>query len=154
MREVLQPDRSEIVYAHDVDPRTGARYTLAYAYGQLASITADDGDVLSFQYGKHGLLERLDMTEVPPGATAAVTRTVVSYAYDDALRLVQVSTALASDSQDSASLFTTRYTYDGDSLRISDPTRSLSLFTNWRISSRNLPFHCSQVCPGNWRPSW
>lgn len=119
------------------DPRTSARYVLSYAYGQLARITADDGDVLSFHYGQHGLLERVDMTEVPPGASAAVTRTVASYAYDAALRLVQVSTTLASDSQDSSALFTTRYTYDGDSLRISDLMQSDGLVVHYTYVERS-----------------
>lgn len=119
------------------DPRTSARYTLAYAYGKLASITADDGDVLSFVYGQHGLLERVDMTEVPPGSSSAITRTVVSYAYDDALRLVQVSTALASDSQDIPALFTTRYTYEGDSLRISELVQSDGVVAHYTYVERS-----------------
>lgn len=119
------------------DPRTSARYVLTYAYGQLDRITADDGDVLSFHYGQHGLLERVDMTEVPPGASAAVTRTVASYAYDAALRLVQVSTMLASDSQDSSALFTTRYTYDGDSLRISDLVQSDGVVAHYTYVERS-----------------
>ncbi|NKZ39876.1 LysM peptidoglycan-binding domain-containing protein [Oleiagrimonas citrea] len=131
------------------DPRTSARYMLSYDHGHLSSITADDGDVLSFQYGKHGLLTQVDMTEVPPGATAAVTRTVVRYAYDDADRLVQVSTALASDSQATDALFTTRYTYEGDSLRIRSVTQSDGVVAQYSYTELNSgEFVVSSVTTG------
>jgi YD repeat-containing protein len=106
------------------DPVTGGSYTLAYANGHLSTVTATDGDVLTFGYDAQGRLTSLSTTEIPPGSSTAVTRVAVSYGYDSMGRLSTVSTSLASDSQSSTDSFTSTYQYDGTSMRVARVTQS------------------------------
>jgi YD repeat-containing protein len=91
---------------------TGAAYTLSYdAQGRLAQIS-DGTDSLTLAYDGNGRLSSLSMTNVPPGATGAVTRTLVTYGYDTQGRLTSVGTSLASDGTTSAATYVTSYTYN------------------------------------------
>lgn len=91
---------------------TGASFTLSYdAQGQLAQI-ADGTDTLTLSYDTNGRLSTIAMTDVPPGGSSAVTRTLVTYGYDAQGRLASVATSLAGDGTASATTYTTSYTYN------------------------------------------
>ena len=109
-----------------VDTATGASYSFSYANGHLSQITAGDGDVLKLDYNTGGQLVGLEIQEVPPGQSAAVTRQQIAYGYDASGRLTSVTTTLASDTDATpgAASYTTTYTYDGDSDRIASVTQS------------------------------
>ena len=95
------------------DTATGASYRFSYSSGQLSTITASDGDTLTFGYSG-SQLKSLSITETPPGGAAPVTRQVVGYTYDTQGRLSTVSTTLASDTDTGATgSYTTTYTYNG-----------------------------------------
>jgi YD repeat-containing protein len=98
------------------DTSSGASYSFSYSNGQLAQITAGDGDTLIFGYNTSHQLISLSIQEVPPGQSTAVTRQAVSYGYDSQGRLTSVTTTLASDTNSNTTAsYTTTYTYQGGS---------------------------------------
>jgi YD repeat-containing protein len=101
------------------DPETGAGYSFGYnASNELTTITAGDGDVLTLSYTGTALTG-LSISEIPPGGTTAVLRQQVQYGYDSQGRLQTVTTTLASDTNSSSTVsYTTIYTYDGTSDRV------------------------------------
>ncbi|MHB1059459.1 MAG: hypothetical protein ACYC0F_16420, partial [Rhodanobacter sp.] len=103
---------------------TGASYSFSYSNGQLSQIVAGDGDTLIFDYNTAGQLSDLEIQEIPPGQSVAVTRQAVSYDYDTQGRLTSVTTNLASDTDPVGGSYTTSYTYDGSSDRIASVTQS------------------------------
>ena len=105
------------------DLQTGASYSFNYSNGQLAAITAADGDSLIFGY-TGSQLTSLTIQEVPPGGSTPVTRQQVSYHYDSQGRLDVVTTALGSDTDATPASYTTTYTYDGTSDRVASVSQS------------------------------
>jgi YD repeat-containing protein len=102
----------------------GASYNFSYTNGQLAQITASDGDVLLFGYNTSNQLISLTIQEIPPGQSTAVTRQAVSYGYDSQGRLSTVTTTLGSDTDSSTASYTTTYAYQGTTDLISSVTQS------------------------------
>ncbi|MDR3443766.1 putative Ig domain-containing protein [Dyella sp.] len=107
------------------DPETGASYSFGYnASNTLNTITASDGDQLQLGY-TNGALTSLTISEIPPGGSTAVVRQQVTYGYDSQGRLQTVTTTLASDTHSSSTAsYSTSYTYDGTSDRVTSVTQS------------------------------
>jgi YD repeat-containing protein len=106
------------------DTSNGASYSFSYTNGQLAQITASDGDVLLFGYNTSNQLISLTIQEIPPGQSTAVTRQAVSYGYDSQGRLSTVTTTLGSDTDSSTASYTTTYAYQSTTDLISSVTQS------------------------------
>ena len=105
------------------DLQTGASYSFSYNDGQIAAITAADGDTLIFGYTGSDLTS-LTIQEVPPGGSTPVTRQQVGYHYDSQGRLDVVTTTLGSDTDNTTASYTTTYTYDDDSDRVASVSQS------------------------------
>jgi YD repeat-containing protein len=109
------------------DTATGASYSFSYSNGQLSQIVAGDGDTLIFGYNTSNQLISLSIQEVPPGQTAAVTRQMVQYSYDNLGRLNLVVTFLASDTDNNPGYiytYNTNYTYQGTTDLVASVTQS------------------------------
>ncbi|WP_143328117.1 RHS repeat protein, partial [Caballeronia pedi] len=112
-----------LIAARDVDGNT-VTYTYSAA-GLLSQVTTDSGDVTNLDYNASGQLTALG-TVSRNASGQLVTSTAVRYAYDTQGRLSQVIVDLSPDDNSIADgqTFTTTYTYDGSSSRISTITQS------------------------------
>ncbi len=97
------------------DGRTGTTAAMVYAKdgsGRLAEVQIDGGDALVFGYDGSGRLARISTRE------GGVLRSQVRYDYDALGRLTHVHADLTPDDAGDARWSTTRYTYEGSSLRV------------------------------------
>jgi YD repeat-containing protein len=127
------------------DPRSGAVYSLDYVDGRLHQVRAGDGDALVFGYDAQGRLASLSTVSIALNGMAAVDRQTVSYGYDALGRLSSVATSLVGDDGNPAGSFTTRYTYDGDSMRMASMAQDDGLSVSYSYTLVDGQYHLSRV---------
>ncbi|MET4674915.1 YD repeat-containing protein [Luteibacter sp. PvP120] len=131
------------------NPETGASFAFTYTSNRLTSIKAANGDLLTLAYNASGQLTSVSLKEVPPGATAAITRQQAVYAYDASGRLASVTTTLASDTATSTLKYVTRYTYDGTSDRIASMVQGDGTTVGYTyVADGNGTYRVSQIVMG------
>ena len=100
----------------------GTLVSYGYQNGRLSSVSDSSGQALVMVYNTAGKLERLDTRAL---ANGPLTRQVY-YSYDNHGRLTRVQTDLTPDDNSVAdgNVYSTNYTYDGNSFRIASVSQS------------------------------
>ncbi|PRN03014.1 hypothetical protein A0O30_19765 [Pseudomonas sp. LLC-1] len=100
----------------------GTLVSYGYQNGRLASVSDSSGQALVMVYNAAGKLERVDTRVL---ANGPLTRQVY-YSYDSYGRLARVQTDLTPDDNSIAdgNVYSTSYTYDGNSFRVASVSQS------------------------------